>query len=294
MPSPEAEESTYAMNVVVSGVPFWEATRTAFDTEMSSDTAADGTFGGPLDTDASKQIEEVEALLASGIDGLIIAPTDSEALTPVIDKAVDAGVIVVTYLIDAPSSKRHIYVTSELEESSYRLGLKLFAEDHQKGKAVISIAEAGNEEQEPRANRFKRAIAETEGVELHTVIEDKYDAAVGAEIVKPLLADNEVRYILGCNSRSAAGAVIALKESGKKKGDVLLTGWDRDDDLLAQISEGWVKASVGQRSEYLTALALDIIESHQNGIFNRTGPPLYPREVQVPVFFIDSSNVAEF
>ena len=55
---------------------------------------ADGQLSAP------KQIADIEAALVQGVDGIILAPADADALAPAVKAAIDAGVPVVT--IDRP------------------------------------------------------------------------------------------------------------------------------------------------------------------------------------------------
>ena len=54
------------------------------DVEIDWDGAAE-------ETDYSTQIEIVERMLASGVDGLIVAPTNAVRLVGVVEKAFEAG-----------------------------------------------------------------------------------------------------------------------------------------------------------------------------------------------------------
>lgn len=47
------------------------------------------------ETDTANQIQIVEQMIVSKADAIIIAPSDSKALLPVIKKAIDAGIIVI-------------------------------------------------------------------------------------------------------------------------------------------------------------------------------------------------------
>ena len=47
------------------------------------------------ETDTANQIQIVEQMIVSKADAIIIAPSDSKALVPVIKKAIDAGIIVI-------------------------------------------------------------------------------------------------------------------------------------------------------------------------------------------------------
>lgn len=224
------EKQVFAMNVIVSGVPFWIDTKDAW-AEIGEVIGVETRFGGPLDANSAEQIADIDTLIAEEIDGLIIAPTDSAALVPSINKAVDAGIPVVTYLIDAPDSKRLTYVTSALEESSHIVGEFVAKETGYKGKAIIQIAEAGNQEQEGRAQGFKDIIEKYPGMELVGIVENKYDENIGARDIKAMLVVNpDVKFIFGANSRTGVGAAIALREMGYKPGEVIVTGWDYDED----------------------------------------------------------------
>src|SRR5436190_19978703 len=48
------------------------------------------------ENNASKQVTDVEGLLASGIQILVISPVTADALTPVVKQAMDSGVKVLT------------------------------------------------------------------------------------------------------------------------------------------------------------------------------------------------------
>ena len=48
------------------------------------------------ENNASKQVSDVESLIAQGVKTLIISPVTADALTPVVKQAMDAGIPVVT------------------------------------------------------------------------------------------------------------------------------------------------------------------------------------------------------
>lgn len=60
----------------------------------------------PPAEDAQAEANAVEQLARQGADGVAVSCSDANALTPAIDKAVDAGAVVVTFDSDAPKSKR--------------------------------------------------------------------------------------------------------------------------------------------------------------------------------------------
>jgi len=296
------KSTTYAMVGVASGAPFWLDIRAAWSTAGAASADVRTIFEGPSDTDAQKQIDETEALLAKGIDGLIISPADSAALIPTISKAVDRGIPVITYFIDAPGSKRLAYVASELESSSIRMGEFLTAKAGHAGKVIIVYARAGNSEQEARRRGFEELIKRYPALQLVGVVEDDYDERKGAEQIKPLLIKHpDVKFIFGAHSRAAVGAVSALRELGYKAGQVSVSGSDTDQDVLDLIKEGWVQGSVAQQTTYMTAMMFGILEANRLGYlypkersFKENGIRPLPENIIVPIILITSENISGF
>lgn len=58
------------------------------------------TFAGKIDGDVATQVAAVETCIASGAKGILITPTDSRALAPVVRQARDAGLLVIA--LDTP------------------------------------------------------------------------------------------------------------------------------------------------------------------------------------------------
>jgi ribose transport system substrate-binding protein len=290
-------QKTFAMNVLVSGVPFFKDTQSTWSA-MGKGLNVKTIYGGPLDTDAQKQTSQIEALIAQGIDGLVVAPTDSTALAPVINKAVDSGIPVVTYLNDVPNSKRLVSITAEREDASLRVGRSVITTTSAPIKAIVMYAQAGNEEQEGRKRGFEMLTKEFKNLKIVAVVSDKFDETVGAEQLRPLLAKYpDVNFIFGCGSRSAVGAVSALKEMHYQPGQVTVTGWDYDEDVLKLIDNGWVKVSAAQNTPYMTQLAFNILKAYTGGWlypldrqFKENNARPVPEKIVVPVELVTQSN----
>jgi ribose transport system substrate-binding protein len=294
----EQPPKTFAMNVLVSGVPFFSDTQATWSA-MGAGLNVKTVYGGPLDTDAQKQIQQIEALIAQKVDGLVIAPTDSAALAPVINSAVDRGIPVITYLNDVPASKRLAYVTSEREDASMKVGHLVIGADVRPSKAIIMYAQPGNDEQEARRRGFELLAKEKPNLKVVAVVSDKFDEAVGAAQLRPLLAKYpDVNYIFGCGSRSAVGAVSALKELNFKPGQVTVTGWDYDADVLNLISQGWVKVTAAQNTPFMTQIAFNILKARAGGWlyptnrqFQENGVRPIPEKIVVQVDLVTESNL---
>ena len=63
----------------------------------------------PTDEDAQKQAEAIDALARGGAQGIAVSCSEANTVTPAINRAVGARVIVMTFDSDAPRSKRMCY-----------------------------------------------------------------------------------------------------------------------------------------------------------------------------------------
>ena len=90
-----------------AGNPFWAAVeRGALDKgkELGVEVVV---LAPPTESDVAAQIAQIEDQLAKGIKGLVLAPTDPNALAPIVDEAVADGVPVV--FIDTKGSNGRLH-----------------------------------------------------------------------------------------------------------------------------------------------------------------------------------------
>ena len=64
----------------------------------------DAQFTGPVGGGAEKQVAELENWITKGVDGLAVSSSSTDALAPVINKALAAGIPVVTFNTENPDS----------------------------------------------------------------------------------------------------------------------------------------------------------------------------------------------
>jgi ribose transport system substrate-binding protein len=96
----------------------------------------------PPSEDAQKQAQAVETLARQGADGIAVSCSDANALTPAIDKAVQAGATVICFDSDAPRSKRMAYYGTDDTTCGKRIMDELAP--LMDGKGTIAIL-AGNQ-----------------------------------------------------------------------------------------------------------------------------------------------------
>lgn len=91
----------------------------------------------PDEVNLEQQIRILEQMIKQRVDGIAISPVDGDALTPVIDRAVEAGIPVVCFEMDAPGSKRLSYIGANHYEGGKLVGEVL--DQLLKGKGMVLV-----------------------------------------------------------------------------------------------------------------------------------------------------------
>lgn len=110
--------------------------------------------GGP-----TEQIGQLRDLISQGVDAIIVNPTDSEQLNPIIDEAAAQGIIVVA--VDSAVTSENAYVATNDQEAYGYLGAKaLFEAMGGSGNVVEMRGIEGVPADTDRHNGFMRALEE--------------------------------------------------------------------------------------------------------------------------------------
>ena len=137
---------------------------------------------GPTTSDAGQQVTVIEGLIEKQVDGILISCNDADALKDVIDRAVDAGIVVGCFDSDSPESKRAFYCGTD----NYAVG-KLAAEEMMKilpdgGKVAILTGVLGAPNLEERIRGFKETV-EGSNIEVMPVQTGNDDVQTSVDVV---------------------------------------------------------------------------------------------------------------
>lgn len=120
-----AENYKFAVVPKAMNNPFFDLTRDGCLAEAAKLGNVECIYQGPVEHEPATQAQIIEDLITQGVDGLAISVSDAAAATTVINKAVDAGIVVITFDSDAPESKRSAYVGTNNKEFGKALGEEL-------------------------------------------------------------------------------------------------------------------------------------------------------------------------
>jgi D-xylose transport system substrate-binding protein len=226
-----------------------------------------------LSTDAqsssSKQLSDVESLIARGADALIILAQDSEAIIPAVQNAWNNGIPVVGYdrLID---DDRAFYLTFENTEVG-----------RMQARAILAVQPTGNyvmikgSPTDPNADFLRSGQQEVlqdaiDAGEIRIVAESYTDGWLPSNAQRNMeqiltAQNNEVDAVVASNDGTAGGVVAALQAQGLE-GEVPVSGQDADHAALNRVARGTQTVSVWKDARDLGQRAGEIAVAMAEGV----------------------------
>ncbi|ANC78991.1 D-ribose ABC transporter substrate-binding protein [Fictibacillus phosphorivorans] len=202
--------------------------------------------------DSAKQVNDVEDLLQQGIDALLINPTDSAAISTAVQSANNLEVPVVT--LDRSTDKGDVatLVASDNVKGGQMAG-DFIAEKLGEGAKVAEL------EGVPGASATRER-----GKGFHNVADEKldvvakqtadFDRTKGLNVMENVLQGNpDIKAVFAHNDEMALGALQAINSSGR---DVLVVGFDGNEDAINAVKEGKLAATVAQQPDLIGELAV--------------------------------------
>jgi fructose transport system substrate-binding protein len=190
-------------------------------------------YAGKQDGDNEAQVQAVESLVSAGAKGFLITPSDSKAIVPSIDKAKQAGMMVIA--LDTPTDPPDA-VDATFATDNYQAGLLVgqwakakFAKDGKTAKIALLDLNANQVSVDVQRDQ---GFLEGFGVDVadKARIGDEKDPRIaghdvtngneagGRTAMENLLQkDPSINLVYTINEPAAAGAYQALKAAGKDK-----------------------------------------------------------------------------
>lgn len=92
----DGEAPSMGVVVKIGGIPWFNAMEQGIE-EQAEALGVEAEMIGPTSADPALQVRAIEDLIARGVDVIGVVPNDEAALEPVLQKARDAGIIVVSH-----------------------------------------------------------------------------------------------------------------------------------------------------------------------------------------------------
>ncbi|HEX3821827.1 MAG TPA: substrate-binding domain-containing protein [Candidatus Sulfotelmatobacter sp.] len=240
-------------------VPYWKTAGAGFS-KAASEFKVRADFQGPQSYDAKAEREALDQAVQKKATGILLAVTDTAVLKDGIDKAVAAGIPVITIDSDAPASKRLFFIGTNNYQAGYSGGQRLAQELKGKGNVIVfTMPDQAN--LQDRLRGYKDAIANKPDIKITRVVDIQGD---------PRIAFDTATQIIG-KERDKVDAFVCLEaQSGKEVAGVLnsyhVTGktvmaMDTDQETLDWIQKGVIAATIGQKPYTMAFVGMQMLDN---------------------------------
>ncbi len=172
--------------------------------------------------DAAKQVSDVQDLLQRGVDLLIVSPATAEALDPVVQQAMDAGVPVV--LVDRRvSSDNYVSFVTASDQALGRTMAQWMAERMGgKGNIIMIGGIAGASPAELRIAAAKQVFAEFPGMKILDLQYSDWSPAKGKQVMAAMIQKygDQINGVWNDSGLQGFGALEAFVEAGWADGKI--------------------------------------------------------------------------
>jgi simple sugar transport system substrate-binding protein len=257
--------------------PFWSVVKRGVD-QAGEDLGVTVEYQAPTTYDMVAMSQLIDAAVASNPDGLVVSIPDAEALAPAIERAVEAGIPVIS-INSGSDVAESLGLLTHVGQTEYEAGFgggqKLAEAGVTKGLCINQ--EAGNAGLEARCQGFTDAMTEAGGTVEQLVVDLNNPTEAQQRIEAALAADAEIDGVLALGPTGAAPAILALQNSGKADAVTLAT-FDLSPEVLQAIKDGQMLFAIDQQQYlqgYLPIVLLSLYNNNGNTIANpilMTGP----------------------
>lgn len=214
--SSSGKKYTIATVVKVDGIAWFDRMREGVE-QFKGDTENDVWMVGPSQADAAAQVQIIENLIAQGVDAITVVPFSVEAVEPVLKKARDRGIVVISH--EASNIKNVDFDIEAFDNKAYGANLmkELGKSMGGKGKYVATVGGLTSKSQmewvdgaiEYQKANFPEMSLATERLETYDDANTDYNKLKEAMTTYP-----DITGILGAPMPTSAGAGRLIAEGG--------------------------------------------------------------------------------
>jgi ABC-type sugar transport system substrate-binding protein len=281
-----AKSYTIAYMTPALHIPFWK------DVSDGIRQEADKVGVKIIDSDsrlsAATQLQNAQDLITSGVDAIIISPTDSASCPPVLELAEKAKVPVIICDIGTDSGNYVSFVISNNYGGANEAGKYLANAMKEKGweggsVAIITISLARQNGRD-RTQGFKDAMADA-GSSVAGLLECKaYTRAESLALAQDLMtAHPKLRGLFTEHDEANLGAKVAV-ETGNKTEELIHVGFDGSPESVEAIKKGEIAAASMQQPVLMGREAFKVAMEYLNGKTPQ-------KEIVVPTILVTRENV---
>jgi rhamnose transport system substrate-binding protein len=234
----------------IGGVPYYQAVESGMKEAAAKLGIGSAELTGPPRVDSSLQVDTMQTWIAEGVDIIAVSSIDPEAMAPVIDEAIAAGITVVSFDVDAPESERAVYVNGWSEREGPQVLMETFVKElggpsKAKGQYATILPSVTSKTHQGWLNTAKE-FQEKEYPELEEVarVANEAEQTVAAEKTKQLKSKYpDLVGVMSVDAGGTVGVAQATEELGLV-GKWAITGESTPEQMKEYLEKGTAKYTV--------------------------------------------------
>lgn len=247
-----AADKEIAVIVKTTNSNFWQNVNKGAKSAIGEAKGFTLNFSGPAaESNIADEVNLVENAINRKVAGIVLAPSDPDALVPSLKKAWEAHIPVV--LIDSavsPAGDKYYqsFLATDNEKAGQLCAQELIKRMGTTGKIAIMSYVAGVGSEIGRVGGFTKYIKENSKIEIVGPFYSQSQMATALnQTVDTLTANPDLKGIFGANEPTADGMGRALAQTGKA-GSLIAVGFDGNQNLQDYIRNGILHAIAVQGS----------------------------------------------
>ena len=228
---------------------YWQNVQKGANAALADAKGYTMTFQGPAaESDITDEVNMVVNAVNRHVAGIVLAPSDPDALVPAIKHAHIPVVIIDSAIADSGKPYYQSFLTTDNEKAGELCAKALIDRVGQTGKIAIMSYVPGAGSEVSRVGGFRKYIESHSKLQIVGPYYSQSQMAMALNQTTDVLSANpDLKGIFGANEPTAVGVGRALKQSGKA-GKLIAIGFDGNEDLQGFVRDGTVQAIAVQGS----------------------------------------------
>ncbi|GGA42869.1 ABC transporter substrate-binding protein [Pelagibacterium lentulum] len=220
-------------------------------------------FDGPAsESDIAAQVNMVDNAINRGVAGLVLAPSDPEALVPSVQRAYESGIPVViidSALAQGAEDYYQAFLSTDNNAAGQLMAQTMINAVGPEGQIAIMSYVPGVGSEIGRVGGFTDYIEANSNIEIvNTLYSQSQMATALNQTTDTLSAYPELDGIFGANEPTAVGMGRAIVQAGRE-GSLVALGFDGNEDLQQFVRDGVLEAIAVQGSFQMGEMGVQTI-----------------------------------
>jgi ribose transport system substrate-binding protein len=279
-------------------VPYWQTAGAGF-AKAAAQFKVRTDYLGPNTYDPQAERDALDKAVQQKATGILLGVTDPALLKDSIDKAISAGVPVVTMDSDAPASQRLFFIGTNNYQVGVTGGQRLAQELKGKGNVVVFTMPDQHNLQD-RLRGYRDALERT-GIKITRVVDIQGDPRIAFDTTTQIIGKEKDQVdAFVCLEAQSGKEVAGVLDSYKIMGKVVMA-MDTDLETLQWIQRGGIAATIAQKPYTMAFVGMQMLDNlyhHKPSSlltdWSKDSFAPIPSFVDTGSALIDKSNVESF